>query len=381
MNRKLLSIIVIATLLLASLVVLAACTGKELPTPHVCQFVKKDTVAPTCIEEGYTKYLCKDCNKEIRRDLVAINPTAHRYTSYASVDPECTMTKEGVTLTTYGYTIKQCEYCNKYGFTVDEKTAPAHDWDEGKEIANDCNGRVMEYTCTTCEIVYQAVEKDDANHVIEVNSDESILPTYLNSGYTVFDCPCHKNYEKEYVAPKSAEHLTFEIFNDYQFGGGKEAYSVTGKTYISNSEVIVPYEYMGINVTKISTSAFQHAKNVKSITLTKNIKYIGDLAFYGATSLEKIVFIGTISEWKTLVKNSVGETSFDKAHEKATFYPSHWNMSVFPNDFDDATHNDYFYVECSDGRLYLDGKTMLLWDGNAEEYVSFVPADITVSGK
>ena len=123
MNRKLLSIIVIATLLLASLVVLAACTGKELPTPHVCQFVKKDTVAPTCIEEGYTKYLCKDCNKEIRRDLVAINKTAHRYTSYASVDPECTMTKEGITLTTYGYTIKQCEYCNKYGFTVDEKTA------------------------------------------------------------------------------------------------------------------------------------------------------------------------------------------------------------------------------------------------------------------
>lgn len=56
--------------------------------------------------------------------------------------------------------------------------------------------------------------------------------------------------------------------------------------------------------TTIGDWAFQGFKHLKKITLSKNIKTLGEAVFYDAKVLEEIRFNGTISEWKNITKGS-----------------------------------------------------------------------------
>ena len=65
-------------------------------------------------------------------------------------------------------------------------------------------------------------------------------------------------------------------------------------------------EYIEVpdTVTHIETSAFRDCHRLEKIILSKNLEYIGDMAFDGCESLRTIEFNGTISEWKKITKGT-----------------------------------------------------------------------------
>ena len=85
----------------------------------------------------------------------------------------------------------------------------------------------------------------------------------------------------------------------------------------TNSSSVVISDEVKINgkkykVTEIKANAFKNNKNIKKITIGKNIKKIGKNAFYGCKKLKKIIIKTT-----KLTKKSVGENAFAKINKKA----------------------------------------------------------------
>lgn len=359
MNKKLFAIIIIAVLLIATIVTLSACDEKEQTiTDHLCTYTKVDVTAPTCISRGYTTYKCSSCGYQIRRDFVDIDETKHFWKYSHTIDPTCVE---------YGYDVHKCEYCGDNRYL--NLTKPVHVINDGEVVMEECNGKiVVGYTCNICGVYNEQIKdvfESAENGTVAHRCDNLVtVPASDNrSGYDVYECDCHR-YSSEktnFVAPHNAKYFTFEVFTNYSKGEVLEC-SVRGKMSISDTHITIPYDYMGVPVTEIAISAFQYATNLKSITIPHNVVYIGAFAFYNATELEKIVYEGTITQWKTIMKN-FGDN----------WAPS--NATTSPTSARDALANDYFYIECSDGRLYMDG-SILLDHGNVDE--RFIPVRINI---
>jgi len=349
MNRRLFSILIAAILLLAVLT-LSACQPEEEPA-HVCDFKKTKTVAATCLVEGYTEYTCEGCGHVIRRDFVEPSTAKHSYA------------KETIksTCTTYGYTLETCKYCGDKQYS--KPTNPSHSFDEGVVVLKNCNGKsVVGYTCSGCGI-YEERLVDKIDHDCESINVTVVEPTAMTSGYTLHECLCRKySFKDNFVAPLNAENLTFEIFANYEKDGIEES-SVRQKAYTNDVEVYIPYDYLGREVTELAIGAFQNATELQVIYLTRNIESIGDLAFYGASNLQKIVFEGSISEWKKIQKGT-------------EWAPS--GATASPENVNDALSNVYFYIECNDGRLYVDGSILFNEGADSER---FVPAEVAAKLK
>ena len=358
MNKKLLSVIVIAVVLIATIVTISSCTNDgQTVIPHLHTYEKVDVTAPTCIAKGYTTYQCSACGHQIRREFVDINESNHFWRHSHTIEATCSE---------YGYDVQKCEYCGINQYV--NFTKPVHVMDNGEVIMEECNGKiVIGYTCKICGIYSETVEDtfatEDGNVAHRCDNLIVVAATDNRSGYSVYECDCHRySLEKfDFVAPHNAKWFTFETFTNYSKGETLEC-SVRGQMSISDEHIVIPYDYMGSPVTEIAISAFQYATNLKSITVPHNIVYIGDHAFYNATKLEKIIYEGTISQWKAMAKKF-----------GANWAPS--NAVDSPASVADALENDYFYIECSDGRLYMDG-SILLNHENANE--RFIPARITV---
>lgn len=71
-------------------------------------------------------------------------------------------------------------------------------------------------------------------------------------------------------------------------------YAVTGYTG-ENTDIVLPYEYNGLPVTKIAASAFEKS-NLTSVILPKSIKTIGNNAFSACDDLAFVYYEGTAEE-------------------------------------------------------------------------------------
>ncbi len=67
-----------------------------------------------------------------------------------------------------------------------------------------------------------------------------------------------------------------------------QEYSVIGIGYCKDQNIVIPNTYRGLPVTSIDSYAFECATHIKSIRIPDSVLSIGDMAFYGCTSLASI---------------------------------------------------------------------------------------------
>jgi hypothetical protein len=103
-------------------------------------------------------------------------------------------------------------------------------------------------------------------------------------------------------------------------------YQVVNVGLCLDSDIVIPSKFNDVPVTKICDDAFQLCDGLSSITLSKNIKTIGNWVFYLCSSLEDIYYEGTVEEWNAIEKGAG------------------WDLKV-----------DSYTVHCSDGDIAMDG--------------------------
>ena len=90
-------------------------------------------------------------------------------------------------------------------------------------------------------------------------------------------------------------------YADFSFSFSNNEYAITGYSG-TDTEIIVPAEYMGKPVTKIGELVFSDCSFITKITLPDSINEIGDGAFGGCNNLESVVIPDSIT--------SIGDYTF-----------------------------------------------------------------------
>ena len=116
---------------------------------------------PTCLEGGYTFYVCLNCNDSYTADYT--DPIGHEYIAFVT-DPSC---YEG------GYTTYVCMLCND-NYTADYTEATGHFYEAYVQYPTCSEGGYTNYFCHGCGDSYTADYTEPTGHI------------YLN-GYCI-DC-------------------------------------------------------------------------------------------------------------------------------------------------------------------------------------------------
>lgn len=156
--------------------------------------VKRETVAPTCTEEGYTVYQCSRCDETEGRDVVP----AAGHTEELRNAKEATCTEPGYTGDTY------CSVCGEL-LKEGEGIAPlGHDY-EDVVIAPTCTASgYTEHTCTRCGDSYRDSYTDALGHQYEAIVTEATCETM---GYTTYVCSvCEHSYVGAMTLPLGHEY-------------------------------------------------------------------------------------------------------------------------------------------------------------------------------
>lgn len=195
-------------------------------------------VEPTCVDFGYTVYVCRDCSRIFVRNYTS--PLGHKY-DYdhpVVVDPTCTemghiyyhclneedsplydlgettpslgghkqgeiLASEDPTCTEDGYIRATCTVCEEeYTKIVPAKGhTPPEDGDDGNAVVGSCTGGVVimnktaSITCSVCgETIREAVESSP--HQYLVDEERSTEPTCTEPGTLYRSCVlCHTQEE------------------------------------------------------------------------------------------------------------------------------------------------------------------------------------------
>ena len=191
---------------------------------HVHDYTKVVT-DPTCLEQGYTTYIC-DCGESYYDDYTAA--LGHDWVFEGHDDASCTedgydyymcsrcgWTKTEVipafshdwgvgvvsppTCTEQGYTTYTCSKCGET--KVEDYTAALdHDWDDGvvtKQPTETEEGE-MTYTCKRClETRTSPIPVLAHTHTYATTATD---PTCTEQGYTTYACSCGDSYVADYTA-------------------------------------------------------------------------------------------------------------------------------------------------------------------------------------
>lgn len=186
-------------------IILSSISGKRTVYPFSIDhyFIPKETIAPTCTEQGYTVYRCKQCNTEEKRDYIAA--AGHKYVT-AIVPPTCTES-EAVTYT--------CEIC---GFEYKEsgELPSGHVYNSRILKSPSCTtAGEREFTCEKCGDTY-------TSEIPATGHDYIIINVEVEDGKTLrtYACKiCGANYvqdlgdQSEYVT-SYVEYL-FDLYSPY----------------------------------------------------------------------------------------------------------------------------------------------------------------------
>lgn len=130
-------------------------TGEtEEPAPtvdenHEHSYVKS-IVAPTCTEQGYTKYTCV-CGDSYKEDYT--DPVEHNYQT-SVVEPTCTA---------QGYTLTKCSYCGDASKT-DFKEATGHNYQDTVVPATCTEKGYTSHKCSKCNDSYKDTYTNALGH-------------------------------------------------------------------------------------------------------------------------------------------------------------------------------------------------------------------------
>lgn len=123
--------------------------------PHDHNFVKTETVKPTCSTIGYTLYTCSQCGQAEMRDFM--DPKGHEFGEPEIVELTCEQD---------GYTLLTCLRCGGIE-KRDEEKAPGHDYQFTQTVEVSCTvDGGDQYKCSNCGDVKMEnlVEATGHNH-------------------------------------------------------------------------------------------------------------------------------------------------------------------------------------------------------------------------
>ncbi len=90
------------------------------------------------------------------------------------------------------------------------------------------------------------------------------------------------------VSAANIDDLTFSL--NYR----SQSYTVTGCSSSINGELVIPFVYDGLPVTRIETDAFHHTE-ITAVTIPDTVTSIGDNAFMGCTKLVTIIIPDSVT--------------------------------------------------------------------------------------
>ncbi len=136
---------------------------------------------------------------------------------------------------------------------------------------------------------------------VHAYTETTVGATCTQEGYTKHECSCGDTYNDTFVsklthslnANGECSTCTATASEGLRITklSGKDEYSLKGiGTYIG-TEVIIPSSVSDCPVTDINSSAFKN-KEIEAIYIPSTVKNIGKQAFYGCTSLKKVIFYG-----------------------------------------------------------------------------------------
>lgn len=198
-------------------------------------WIKGAKVEPTCTENGYTPYTCKDCGEVEKRDFVPAY--GHSYLTPVEENVvEATCEKDGsYDLVTY------CAHCGKVAEKVEKNVIRklGHKLDEKAEasvVKATCKKEGYTFkTCTVCgkEVKLSTLPKDSENHSDRRESVSNITEATIDKDgsrtvvYSCADCGMTSNKVTETI---------------HYFGNAEEVvstksvtYDSVKKTYVANS--------------------------------------------------------------------------------------------------------------------------------------------------
>ena len=210
--------------------------------------IQKDTIAPTCDGEGYTKNKCSDCGIEFITDTL---PSLGHTFEKKTVSPTCD---------TVGYTTYTCD-CG-YSYKSDTVSPTGHNYKTVTTAPTCDEGGYTTYTCD-CGSSYTGNFVTPIGHTFEKEGKEA---SCTEAGYTKYTCMCGYSYTVDFTPPLSHNFkLTGKVFPtvvstgfstyscltcNYSYDGSYMFYNqVTDGAYANNTEVI----HKGIDI-----SSFQH---------------------------------------------------------------------------------------------------------------------------
>ena len=175
--------------------------------------------------------------------------------------------------------------------------------------------------------------------VLKECTDKSITSVVIPDSVTKIGSGAFRDVKclKSVVIPDSVAEIGASAFMDCEslteikIGRGVK---VIGERAFMGTALISLVLPEGIEM--IPRAAFYNVKSLREVTIPKSVKSMYENAFGGCESLEKAVFSGTVSEWKSIDKNDI--------FRKAVFVDK---------------------VECSDGfvqRPAFSIKDNILWD-------------------
>ena len=243
----------------------------------------------------YTK--CVHCNKRMNEITIpAITENhEHKVTEWLIIkNPDCT--NKGT----------QNAVCS-CGKTIETKEIPAkgHTIVVDKAVAPTCtsNGLTEGSHCSVCNnVITQQKATDKLPHKPTI--DKAVAATCTSNGLTEGShCSvCNTVLAKQTSIAKTAHvfvngicHCGISESLKYTLSADSSYYILSGIRTYTGTDIVIPETYNGLPVKEIAPSAF-HSSSITSIRFNKNIKKVGDWAFYGCNSLKE-VHIKDIGQW------------------------------------------------------------------------------------
>lgn len=187
---------------------------------------------------------------------------AHSYGSW--------QTSADATCTSLGYDTRVCSKCGDIDYRFTEQLG--HDYGNTVTIIKEhCTETGLEVlTCSRCGDT-QSKPIAPVGHGLSYPS-----LTCIYCGKSVDDINAEKNFN-------------FSLIDD------GTAYEVSGKNKDTEGELIIPFAYNGLPVTKIKRTGFYMYRKITKVVIPDGVTEIGQLAFCSCTALKTIVIPKTVT--------------------------------------------------------------------------------------
>lgn len=307
------------------------------PSGHQYDVIKE--VESTCTEQGYVARVCIKCDDIIILEYLEL--AGHVEEIIPGVESTCT--EHG---TTDG---KKCSVCQTVLVAQEEAPLKAHTYDNDEDTTcNVCgyeryclhrNTVVLEgkdATCTSTGLT-EGKKCEDCNEILVEQEVVSMLehdyknlvvknPTCELQGFVAFSCDCGAYYQDYYTDPLGHDYSNWYMYRDettpiegegrrdcqrencehydthvassgftYSVNSGQTTCILKGMGTCADTELFLPFNIDGYEVTIIESGAFRNLDFITSVVIPDSITSISYQCFYYCTSLTNVVIPNSVT--------------------------------------------------------------------------------------